>query len=154
MRIFLSLNKCVLLTLTLIALCVYNAYAAPPQIIGDGIPVALTGMKGDAIRGRAIVANRQLGLCTLCHQLADVASTNGEKFQGNLSINLTGVGARLSEAQLRLRIVDNRRVNVKSIMPAFYNVNSLTRVGASWQGQTILTAQQIEDVVAYLVTLK
>jgi L-cysteine S-thiosulfotransferase len=136
------------------SLMALSVHAASPQIVGDGIPLALTELKGDAIRGRAIVANRQLGLCTLCHQLADVASANGEKFQGNLSINLAGVGARLSEAQLRLRLVDNRRVNVKSIMPAFYNVNKLTRVGNTWQGQTILSAQQIEDVVAYLVTLK
>jgi len=95
------------------------APAAPPQIIADGIPLALTATKGDANRGRSIVANRQLGLCTLCHQLADVAVNGNEKFQGNLSINLAGVGARLTEAQLRLRIVDNRQVTVRASCPRF-----------------------------------
>ena len=144
------ISVCVVLS----SLSARNVSAMPLQIIGDGIPIALTEVKGDANRGRAIVANRQLGLCTLCHQLADVASDRGEKFQGNLSINLGGVGARLTEAQLRLRVVDNRQVNVKSIMPAFYRASKLNRVGVAWQGQTILNAQQIEDVVAYLVTLK
>jgi len=130
------------------------APAAPPQIIADGIPLALTATKGDANRGRSIVANRQLGLCTLCHQLADVAVNGNEKFQGNLSINLAGVGARLTEAQLRLRIVDNRQVTVKSIMPAFYRLDNLSRVGHAWEGKTIFSAEQVEDVVAYLVSLK
>lgn len=129
-------------------------FAASLQIVGDGIPSSLTEIKGDANRGREIVANRQLGLCTLCHQLADVASDGSEKFQGNLSVNLAGVGARLSESQLRLRIADNRQVNNKSIMPAFYKVDKLNRVGQTWQGKTILTAQQVEDVVMYLVSLK
>lgn len=143
-----------LLALMLIASCTFKVHASAFVIVGDGIPVALTATKGDANRGRAIVANRQIGLCTLCHQLADVASDSGEKFQGNLSTNLANVGARLTEAQLRLRVVNNRHVNKKSIMPAFYRVDNLSRVGHAWQGQSILTAPQVEDVVAYLVTLK
>ncbi len=143
-----------LAALLLIASCTIDVHASAFVIVGDSIPVALTAPKGDAQRGRAIVANRQVGLCTLCHQLADVAANSGEKFQGNLSTNLANVGARLSEAQLRLRVVNNRHVNKKSIMPAFYRLDNLSRVGQAWQGQSILSAQQIEDVVAYLVTLQ
>jgi len=67
---------------------------------------------------------------------------------------LRGTGARWSEGQLRLRIVDARRVNPATIMPPFYIIEGLTRVAAPWRGKPILSAQQIEDVVAYLATLR
>ena len=114
------------------------------------MPASLTGAKGDPARGRAIVANRQVGLCLLCH--------NGpfpeERFQGNLAPDLAGVGARWSEAQLRLRIVDSGKINPASIMPAYFRTDGLTRVAPAQQGKTVLSAEQIEDVVAYLTTLK
>ena len=113
-------------------------------------PLALTGQPGDATRGRAIVANRQLGLCLLCHS----GPIPEEPFQGNLAPSLAGAGSRLTEGQLRLRMVDSRRVNPQSIMPAYHRTAGLERVGSAWQGKTILSAQQIEDVVAYLATLK
>ena len=118
--------------------------------IGDGIIKPLTAVPGDAIRGRAIVANRQLGLCLLCHT-APIAE---EKFQGDLAPSIAGAGSRWSAAQLRLRIINSRRVNPDSIMPAYHHTDGLTRVGRAWSGKTILDAQQVEDVVAYLLTLK
>ena len=116
----------------------------------DAMPQSLTGAQGDPARGRAIVANRQVGLCLLCHS----GPFPDERFQGNLAPDLKGVGARLSEGQLRLRIVDSSRVNPASIMPAYHRTEALVRVGPAWRGKPILTAGQIEDVVAFLMTLR
>jgi len=116
----------------------------------DAMPQSLTGAKGDAVRGRAIVANRQVGLCLLCHS----GPFPDERFQGNLAPDLKGVGARLSEGQLRLRIVDSSRINPASIMPAYHRTEGLVRVGPAWRDKPILTAEQIEDVVAFLMTLR
>ena len=102
------------------------------------------------MRGRAIVANRQVGLCLLCHS-GPIAE---ERFQGNLAPDLAGAGSRWSEGQLRLRIVDSQRVNPASIMPAYHRTEGLARVGSAWQGQPVFAAQQVEDVVAYLRTLR
>jgi sulfur-oxidizing protein SoxX len=120
------------------------------QVVGDGIAQPLTSEPGDAVRGRAIVANRQVGLCLLCHT-APIAE---ERFQGTLAPDLAGAGARSTVAQLRLRLVDSRRVNPQSIMPAYFRSDGLARVGKNWQGRTVLGAQQVEDVIAYLVTLR
>jgi L-cysteine S-thiosulfotransferase len=125
--------------------------APPPlQVAGDAIPQALTTTPGDAVRGRAIVASRQHGLCLLCH----TGPISEERFQGNLAPDLAGTGARWNEGQLRLRIADAQRLNPASIMPAYYRSEGLVRVGTTWQGKPILNAQQIEDVVAYLRTLR
>ena len=120
------------------------------EVRGDRIEASLTAQPGDPARGRAIVANRQVGLCLLCHP-APIAE---ERFQGNLAPDLAGVGTRYSEAQLRLRIVDPRHVNPSSFMPAFHSTANPSRVGGAWQGKPILTAQQVEDVVAWLSTLR
>ncbi|HVQ62543.1 MAG TPA: sulfur oxidation c-type cytochrome SoxX [Burkholderiales bacterium] len=121
-----------------------NALAA------DSIPASLTGAKGDPSRGRAIVANRQVGLCLLCH----TGPFPEERFQGDLAPDLSGVGARLSEGQIRARIVDPARFNPDTIMPAYYKTEGLARVAAAFRGKTVLSAEQIEDVVAYLAGLK
>ena len=114
------------------------------------IPTPLAGAKGDPQRGRAIIANRQVGLCLLCHS----GPFPEERFQGNLAPDLRGVGSRLTEGEIRLRLVDPARANPQTIMPAYYRTEGLTRVAPSYRGKPVLSAAQIEDVVAYLVTLK
>jgi len=122
-------------------------------VVGDGIPKPLTATPGDSVRGRAIVVNRQVGLCLLCHR-GPFDATPEERQQGTVATDLAGVGARWSEAQLRLRVVDSRRLNPETVMPAYHRVDDLQRVGTAWQGRTILDAQQVEDVVAFLGTLR
>ena len=120
------------------------------EVVGDAIPASLTGTPGDAAKGRSVVANRQAGLCLLCHS----GPLPEERFQGNLAPSLAGAGSRWSVGQLRLRLTDSRRLNPETIMPAYYRTEDLTRVAKNVQGQPLLAAQQIEDVLAYLMTLK
>jgi sulfur-oxidizing protein SoxX len=116
----------------------------------QAIPDSLTGGKGDPARGRAIVASRQVGLCLLCHS----GPFPEERFQGNLAPDLTGAGRRWTEGQLRLRIADSSRINPATIMPAYHRTEGLTRVAPAHRGKPILSAEQIEDVVAFLTTLR
>ena len=116
----------------------------------DSLPQSLTGARGDPARGRAIVTSRQVGLCLLCHS----GPFPEERFQGNLAPDLKDAGARWSEGQLRLRIVDSSRIDPASIMPAYHRTDGLTRVAPAYRGKPILSAEQIEDVVAFLMTLR
>ncbi len=120
------------------------------EVVGDAIPAALTDTPGDPARGRAIVTSRQTGLCLLCH----TGPFPEERFQGSLAPDLAGVGARWSPGQLRLRIVDARRVNPDSLMPAYHRVEGRARVGAAWRDRPLLDAQQVEDVLALLRELR
>ncbi|WP_340117458.1 sulfur oxidation c-type cytochrome SoxX [Pelagibius sp. 7325] len=120
------------------------------RVDGDAIERPLTGRPGDAARGEALVADRRRSLCLLCH----TGPFPQPHAQGTLAPDLRGVGARLSEGQLRLRVVDMRRLAPSSIMPSYYRVDGLTRVGRAWQGRPVLTAEEIEDIVAFLMTLK
>lgn len=120
------------------------------KVVGDAIPESLTGAPGDPARGRAIVGNRQVGLCLLCHS----GPFPEERFQGTLAPDLGGAGTRWSAGQLRLRIVDSTRINPASIMPPYYRIDGLERVTPAFVGKPVLNAEQIEDVVAYLATLK
>ena len=122
----------------------------PYTVVGDAIPASLTGVVGDPVRGREIVVDRRLGACLLCH----TGPFPEEKFQGTLAPDLAGAGSRWSEGQLRLRLVDPTRLNPDTIMPAYYRVVGVNRVGPAWRGKPILTAEQIEDVIAFLVTLR
>ena len=122
----------------------------PYSVVGDAIPESLTGMPGDPVRGKAIVTSRQTGLCLLCHS----APLPEEKFQGTIGPNLEGSGSRYSEGELRLRIVDSRKVNPDTIMPSYYRLDGLERVAPAFRGKTVLSAEQIEDVVAFLMTLR
>jgi sulfur-oxidizing protein SoxX len=130
------------------ALVLFFAFAGG-AFASDAIPVSLTGAKGDPVRGRALVANRQVGLCLLCHS----GPFPEERFQGNLAPDLRSA-ARLSEGEIRARIVDPRRSNPDSIMPTYFDSAGLNRVAPSFRGKSILNAEQIEDIVAYLLTLK
>lgn len=120
------------------------------EIAGDAIPAPLGGLTGDPARGRAIIADRQKGLCLLCH----TGPFPEQRFQGDIAPDLAGAGARLSEGQLRLRMVDSTRVNAHSIMPSYYRIDHLARVARAHQGKPILEAQDVEDVVAFLSTLR
>jgi len=122
----------------------------PYTIVGDAIPASLTGAPGDPARGKAIVLNRQVGLCLLCHS----GPFPEERFQGNMAPDLKGTGSRWSAGELRLRLVDARRLNPETIMPPYYVVDGMTRVARNFRGKPILSAEQIEDVVAFLATLK
>mgnify|MGYP000264614678 FL=1 len=128
------------------------AFAQPSryEVIGDSIPASLSGAPGDAAKGRSIVANRQVGLCLLCHS----GPLPEERFQGNLAPSLAGAGSRWSVGQLRLRLADSRRLNPDTLMPAYHRTDELTQVAKNLQGKPVLEAQQIEDVLAYLMTLK
>jgi sulfur-oxidizing protein SoxX len=109
----------------------------------------LIGTPGDAARGQRIVGNRSLGLCLLGHR-----GPFPDEAQGSLAPDLAGAGARWSEGQLRLRIVDARRLNPATIMPSYYRSDGLERVGSAWRNQPVLDPQQIEDVIAFLRTLR
>jgi L-cysteine S-thiosulfotransferase len=122
---------------------------APYVVSGDGIAESLTGAAGDPARGRALVVDRAT-TCILCHS----GPFPEVRFQGDLAPNLAGAGSRWTIPQLRLRLVDASRLNPATIMPSYYRVDGLERVGRNWQGKPILTADQIEDIVAYLASLR
>ena len=105
--------------------------------------------RSDAARGRDVVMGRD-GNCLLCHAIPET----GAGFMGDLGPVLSGIGARMSPAQLRSRLTDSTSANADSIMPAYGRTDGLTQVGQPWRGKPILSAQQIEDVVAYLVSLR
>jgi len=137
----------VLVALLLVFLKLSSAQAQ--TVVGDSIFESLSAMPGDATRGRAIVASRQTGLCLLCHS----GPFPEERFQGNLAPELTVSSAPLSAPQLRARMVEASRFNPNTIMPAYYKTGHLNRVAPKFTGQTILNGQEIEDVVAFLVSL-
>jgi sulfur-oxidizing protein SoxX len=130
--------------------CAANAQTlATYAVIGDGIPDSLTGSPGDAALGRALVLDR-VSTCILCHS----GPFPELRFQGDLAPNLAGAGSRATVAQLRLRLVDASRLNPATIMPSYYRMDGLERVGRNWRDKPILSAEQIEDIVAYLATLR
>ena len=119
------------------------------EVVGDAIPQSLTGVPGDAVRGRALVQERS-STCILCHS----GPFPETRFQGDLAPSLSGAGGRWSAGQLRLRLVDASSLNPATIMPSYYRLDGLVRVGAAWRGKPILSAEQIEDMVAYLASLR
>jgi sulfur-oxidizing protein SoxX len=118
-------------------------------VSGDAIADSLTGIPGDATRGRALVLDR-ISTCILCHS----GPFPEAKFQGDLAPSLAGAGSRWSEGELRLRLVDASHLNPATIMPSYYRIEGLVRVGPAWRGRPILSAEQIEDIVAYLASLR
>lgn len=119
------------------------------QVKGDAIAAPLGGQPGDVARGRALVAARDPANCVLCHAIPGVATPAGD-----VGPSLEGAGSRLTPAQLRLRVVDDRRVNPTSVMPSYYRVEGLHAVAPSVRGKPILAASDIEDIVAFVATLK
>jgi sulfur-oxidizing protein SoxX len=116
----------------------------------DAVDTPLTAQPGDPVRGREIVENRQVGACLLCHS----GPFPAPHLQGTIGPSLAGVGARLTAGQIRLRLIDARKVNPDTVMPPYYVSDGLQQVGQAWQGKPALSAQQIEDVVAFLATLR
>ncbi|HTN48239.1 MAG TPA: sulfur oxidation c-type cytochrome SoxX [Burkholderiaceae bacterium] len=121
-----------------------GAQVASYQVVGDGIPQSLTGKAGDAGRGRALLIERGAANCLSCHSIKDKAMQPG----GTKGPTLDGVGAALTVAQIRLSVVDMSRIARGTPMPSFHKSGGLTGSGPT------LSAEQVEDVVAYLVSLK
>jgi L-cysteine S-thiosulfotransferase len=143
------------LLLAFLAAASNTACAGEPQmdryeIVGDAIPKPLGGQKGDFGRGQEIVLDRRVGNCLICHRLP----IKDEPFQGEIGPSLIGIGSRLNEGQIRLRLVDESRINPNTLMPPYYRVAGLNRVAPEYEGAPALDAHQIEDVVAYLSSLK
>lgn len=116
----------------------------------DAQEARLTTSPGDPANGRRIVLDRAVSACLLCH----TGPFPAPHLHGSIGPPLDGVGDRLSPGQIRLRLVDSRRVNPDTVMPAYFVTDGLTRVGAAWRGRPVLSAEQIEDVVAFLATLR
>lgn len=121
------------------------------DIINDLLPKSLTGAPGNADAGRKVFLTRTLGNCLACHQ---VTSLKSEEFHGEFGPSLDGVATCYNEAQLRLIVADPKRLFTDTVMPAFYRNEGLNRVRPEFVGKPILTAAQVEDVVAFLATLK
>jgi sulfur-oxidizing protein SoxX len=154
MRTTMTALPCFALALIALAVPARLLHAAdtlvPLTVEGDTIAQPLAGLPGDAARGRALMLAREPANCVLCHAIPDP----DVPFFGNVGPPLAGVASRLSAGQIRLRIVDSARRDPQSVMPGYYRVDGLARVAAAWRGKPILTAQQVEDLVAYLATLR
>jgi len=120
------------------------------NVVGDGIPEPLAPATGDAPRGLRLLVARDSANCVLCHAIPDAAV----RFAGDVGPSLAGVGARFTIPQLRLRVADNLRVHPATIMPSYYKVDGLARVASAYRDKPILSAAEVEDVVAYLATLR
>jgi sulfur-oxidizing protein SoxX len=154
-----TLHACaLLLPLALVLMAGGHASAGaefppPPAALhveGDGIPDPLAATAGDASRGRALVLAHESANCVLCHAVPDP----GLRFAGDVGPSLSGIGARMNKPQLRLRVADYRRVLPATVMPSYYSIEGLAGVAPPYRGKPILTALEVEDIVAYLVTLK
>jgi len=152
------IRRSTLVTAALLAWVSQSTAESPQQIpaiehttIAAPVPESnLSAANGDADRGRAVFVDRATGHCLLCHS---VQSLN-EPSQGNIGPALDSVASRLSETQLRKRLVDSTKINPDSAMPAYYRNQGFTQVASEYTGKSVLTARQVEDVLAYLLTLK
>lgn len=121
------------------------------DIKDEAISTPLTSKAGDPVNGRKVSLNRRKGNCLACHVISDAKD---EQFHGEIGPPLDGVSERYSEGEIRLRIVNPKVINPDTFMPAFYRNDGFHRVLKRFQGKTILSAQEVEDVIAYLKTLK
>ncbi|MEM7743286.1 MAG: sulfur oxidation c-type cytochrome SoxX [Pseudomonadota bacterium] len=126
---------------------------APTDVVFEegAVTVSLTGQAGDPVRGKEWFVGRKLGNCLACHVNSD--ATN-QSFHGEVGPPLDGVGDRWTEAELRGIVANSKMMFEGTIMPAFYKDTGYTRPHKDFEGKTILDAQQVEDIVAYLLTLK
>lgn len=122
------------------------------KIVDGELAMSLTGVAGDPANGRKAAADRGRGNCMTCHPITDMSDL---PFHGDLAPTLDGVAGRYTEAQLRAIVVNSKEVfGPDTFMPAMYKVDGLKTVAKKYEGAPILTAQEVEDVVAYLLTLK
>ena len=127
------------------------AIAADYEVVDGGIPKPHVEGGGSADAGKAVIVDRKLGNCIACHAITALAD---QPFHGTVGPSLDGVGERYGEAQLRLIVTNSKLVFDGTVMPAFMKTDGFIRIGKGLEGKSILTAQQVEDVVAYLMTLK
>ena len=129
-----------------------TAVSAHDYVVKDGtsIEASLTGKPGDAAKGRKLAISRKKGNCLACH----VMPIPEQPYHGKIGTDLNGAGSRYTEGELRLRIVNSKVLNRDTIMPAFHKWKGLHRVLKKFRGKTILTAEDVEDVIAYVMTLK
>ena len=120
-------------------------------VVEDGIPQALTSEAGNPERGREVMINRKEGNCLACHA---ISALSDQPFHGEVGPTLDGVAERWEVPQMRLLVVNSKEVFEDTIMPAFYKAEGYNRVAKKFDGKSILTAQQVEDVIAFLQTLK
>lgn len=120
------------------------------KVVGDAIPAPLGGKLGDPARGRTLVLDRTQGNCLICHQVPEP----NEPFQGTIGPGLAGVADRLDVGQLRLRLVDTGLLNPQTVMPPYFRTEGLRDVAPAFRDRPALNAQEIEDVVAYLASLR
>ena len=154
--------KAILISSAIAALTFCAGAQAASVMIGDpglvsyvivddmSIPKSLTGEAGDAEKGRALAINRKKGNCLACHAMP----IPEQQFHGETGPTLYGVGNRLSEGELRLQLVNSKVTNEDTLMPSFYRTFGFNRPLKKFAGKSILTAQEVEDIVAYLKTLK
>ena len=123
----------------------------PIEVVGNGIPMPLTAQPGDPARGKQVVTDATNATCLICHNMPDLPE---QPDQGNLAPVMEHPGSKYTAAQLRLRLVNPKLITPDTIMPAYYRVDGLTRVQQQYVGKTIYKPQDVEDVIAYLLTLK
>ena len=122
----------------------------PFTVTGDAITEPLGGQRGDAARGKAIAFDGERGNCTICHPVPG----GDARTQGNVGPTLAGVAQRLSAGQMRLRLVDGTRINPETVMPPYYRIDGLNRVSEAFRSKPALATADIEDIIAFLQTLK
>ncbi len=159
MEAWVNISRCVTLSGLAVAAVAFGlagpSLAEGPvayEIVDEmSIPASLTGAAGDPAKGRETFINRKQGNCLGCHAVTELAA---EPFHGEVGPPLDGVADRYEEGEIRLQVVNAKVMNPDTIMPGFYVTDGLHRVAEKFQGKTILTADQVEDIVAYLMTLK